>query len=154
MVVLFSLSLLFFWKPYSQPSCAPLEVMWRLFLQALDWNLFPETPISWLKLYAQVEAQKDENFLEPQFSQDKYIQITQVSFMRRKASWPWTNMELIFWPVCCSCWTCVWWTSTRWTTATAFSLLPLSATSHLLMLFIESQVGLLICSVCSHSGEH
>ncbi|XP_024122826.1 G1/S-specific cyclin-E2 [Oryzias melastigma] len=50
-----------------------------LILKALDWNLFPETPISWLKLYSQVEVQKDEeNFLEPQFSQDKYIQITQL----------------------------------------------------------------------------
>lgn len=48
-------------------------------LQALDWNLCPETPISWLKLYAQVEAQTDgENFLVPQFSQKTYIQITQV----------------------------------------------------------------------------
>ncbi|XP_071326641.1 G1/S-specific cyclin-E2 isoform X1 [Trachinotus anak] len=48
-------------------------------LKALDWNLCPETPISWLKLYAQVEAQKgDENFLVPQFSQETYIQITQL----------------------------------------------------------------------------
>ncbi|MEQ2306098.1 hypothetical protein AMECASPLE_004575 [Ameca splendens] len=48
-------------------------------LTALDWNLCPETPISWLKLYVQVEAQKDgENFLEPQFSQETYIQITQL----------------------------------------------------------------------------
>ncbi|XP_037532717.1 G1/S-specific cyclin-E2 [Nematolebias whitei] len=48
-------------------------------LKALDWNLCPETPISWLKLYAQVEAQKDgENFLEPQFCQETYIQITQL----------------------------------------------------------------------------
>ncbi|XP_051920873.1 G1/S-specific cyclin-E2 [Hippocampus zosterae] len=48
-------------------------------LKALDWNLCPETPISWLKLYAQVEAQKDdENFLVPQFSQEMYIQITQL----------------------------------------------------------------------------
>uniref|UniRef100_A0A3Q0QVA2 Cyclin E2 n=1 Tax=Amphilophus citrinellus TaxID=61819 RepID=A0A3Q0QVA2_AMPCI len=48
-------------------------------LKALDWNLCPETPISWLKLYAQVEARKDEeNFLEPQFSQETYIQITQL----------------------------------------------------------------------------
>lgn len=47
--------------------------------QALEWNLCPETPISWLKLYAQVEAQKDEdNFLVPQFCPDTYIQITQV----------------------------------------------------------------------------
>ena len=50
-----------------------------LLLQALDWNLCPETPISWLKPYAQVEAQTDgENFLVPQFSQETYIQITQV----------------------------------------------------------------------------
>ncbi|XP_077454137.1 G1/S-specific cyclin-E2 [Stigmatopora argus] len=48
-------------------------------LKALDWNLCPETPISWLKLYAQVEAQKDgENFLVPQFSQETYVQITQL----------------------------------------------------------------------------
>ncbi|XP_074539629.1 G1/S-specific cyclin-E2 [Halichoeres trimaculatus] len=48
-------------------------------LKALDWNLCPETAISWLKLYAQVEAQREgENFLEPQFSQDTYIQITQL----------------------------------------------------------------------------
>lgn len=47
--------------------------------QALEWNLCPETPISWLKLYAQVEAQKDEeNFLVPQFCPETYIKITQV----------------------------------------------------------------------------
>uniref|UniRef100_G3Q0P6 Cyclin E2 n=1 Tax=Gasterosteus aculeatus aculeatus TaxID=481459 RepID=G3Q0P6_GASAC len=48
-------------------------------LKALNWSLCPETPISWLKLYAQVEAQTDqENFLVPQFSQELYIQITQL----------------------------------------------------------------------------
>ncbi|XP_008321105.1 G1/S-specific cyclin-E2 [Cynoglossus semilaevis] len=51
-------------------------------LKALDWNLCPETPISWLKLYAQVEAEQEnsgeENFLVPQFSQEKYIQIAQL----------------------------------------------------------------------------
>ncbi|XP_076023949.1 G1/S-specific cyclin-E2 [Genypterus blacodes] len=48
-------------------------------LKGLDWNLCPETPISWLKLYAQVDAQRDgENFLVPQFSQETYIQITQL----------------------------------------------------------------------------
>lgn len=47
--------------------------------QALDWNLCPETPITWLNLYVQVEAQQDgHNFLVPQFSQETYIQITQV----------------------------------------------------------------------------
>ncbi|XP_061631503.1 G1/S-specific cyclin-E2 isoform X1 [Phyllopteryx taeniolatus] len=55
-------------------QCTELQI-----LKALDWNLCPETPISWLKLYAQVEAQKDsENFLVPQFSQETYIQITQL----------------------------------------------------------------------------
>ncbi|CAK6982959.1 G1/S-specific cyclin-E2 [Scomber scombrus] len=50
-----------------------------LLLKALDWNLCPETPISWLKLYAQVEAQTDgENFLVPQFCQETYLQITQL----------------------------------------------------------------------------
>ncbi|XP_072316645.1 G1/S-specific cyclin-E2 [Eucyclogobius newberryi] len=50
-----------------------------LILKALQWNLCPETPISWLKLYCQVEAQSDEqNFLVPQFSQETYIQITQL----------------------------------------------------------------------------
>lgn len=58
--------------------CAHLYVF-GVVLQALDWNLCPETPISWLKLYAQVDAQTDgENFLVPQFSQEMYIQITQV----------------------------------------------------------------------------
>uniref|UniRef100_A0AAV2M9N6 G2/mitotic-specific cyclin-B2 n=1 Tax=Knipowitschia caucasica TaxID=637954 RepID=A0AAV2M9N6_KNICA len=51
-----------------------------LILKALDWQLCPETPISWLKLYCQLEAQSDgHNFLVPQFSQETYIQITQVS---------------------------------------------------------------------------
>lgn len=50
--------------------------------QALNWNLCPETVITWLKLYAQVESLKDGvNFLVPQFSQDTYIQITQVSLL-------------------------------------------------------------------------
>ncbi|XP_003977729.3 G1/S-specific cyclin-E2 isoform X1 [Takifugu rubripes] len=50
-----------------------------LMLKALEWNLCPETPISWLKLYAQVEAQKDEeNFLVPQFCPETYIKITQL----------------------------------------------------------------------------
>ncbi|XP_028326895.1 G1/S-specific cyclin-E2 [Gouania willdenowi] len=48
-------------------------------LKALNWNLCPETPISWLNLYVQIEAmQSEENFLEPQFSQDLYIQVTQL----------------------------------------------------------------------------
>ncbi|XP_010883567.1 G1/S-specific cyclin-E2 isoform X2 [Esox lucius] len=48
-------------------------------LKALNWSLCPETVISWLKLYAQVESLKDGlNFLVPQFSQDTYVQITQL----------------------------------------------------------------------------
>ncbi|KAM9310795.1 G1/S-specific cyclin-E2 [Pholidichthys leucotaenia] len=50
-----------------------------IMLKALEWNLCPETPLSWLNLYAQVNAQRDgENFLEPQFSPETYIQITQL----------------------------------------------------------------------------
>lgn len=122
-------------------------------LQALDWNLCPETPISWLKLYSQVEAQTDgENFLVPQFSQETYIQITQVCshcitntvktnvtlrsrlLLKNSSFWPLTR-------VCFSCWICVWWTSTRWTTATVFLLQLPSATSPRLTLFIKSRVN-------------
>lgn len=48
-------------------------------LKALNWYLCPETPISWLKLYVQVDTLKEgPNFLVPQFSQEAYIQMTQV----------------------------------------------------------------------------
>ncbi|XP_066539137.1 G1/S-specific cyclin-E2 isoform X2 [Hoplias malabaricus] len=48
-------------------------------LKALKWQLSPETVISWLKLYAQVASLKESpNFLVPQFSQETYIQITQL----------------------------------------------------------------------------
>ncbi|XP_026858321.1 G1/S-specific cyclin-E2 [Electrophorus electricus] len=48
-------------------------------LKALNWHLCPETVISWLKLYVQVDSLKeDPNFLVPQFSQETYIQITQL----------------------------------------------------------------------------
>lgn len=48
-------------------------------LKGLNWDLCPETAISWLKLYSQVEAQKDgANFLVPHFSRETYIQITQL----------------------------------------------------------------------------
>ncbi|KAI1885500.1 hypothetical protein AGOR_G00204330 [Albula goreensis] len=50
-----------------------------LMLKALNWDLCPETVISWLKLYIQMASLKDSpNVLEPQFSQEKYIQITQL----------------------------------------------------------------------------
>ncbi|XP_046890920.1 G1/S-specific cyclin-E2 [Hypomesus transpacificus] len=48
-------------------------------LKGLNWNLCPETAVSWLKLYSQVEAQKDgTNFLVPHFSRETYIQMTQL----------------------------------------------------------------------------
>ncbi|TRY86794.1 hypothetical protein DNTS_022600 [Danionella cerebrum] len=48
-------------------------------LKALNWSLCPETIVSWLKLYSQVDSLKDEvNFLVPQFSQETYIQVTQL----------------------------------------------------------------------------
>lgn len=56
-------------------------------LKALNWHLCPETPISWLKLYAQVGSLKEgPNFLVPQFSQEAYIQMTQVHLVMKKLS--------------------------------------------------------------------
>lgn len=50
-----------------------------ILLKALNWELCPETVISWLKLYIQMASLKESpNVLEPQFSQDTYIQITQL----------------------------------------------------------------------------
>ncbi|KAJ8411627.1 hypothetical protein AAFF_G00164350 [Aldrovandia affinis] len=50
-----------------------------IMLKALNWDLCPETVISWLKLYIQMAALKDKpNVLEPQFSQETYVQVTQL----------------------------------------------------------------------------
>lgn len=47
--------------------------------QALNWDLGPETVVSWMKLYIQMASVYDfTNLLVPQFSQETYIQITQV----------------------------------------------------------------------------
>lgn len=47
--------------------------------QALNWDLCPETVVSWMKLYIQMASVYDfTNLLVPQFSQETYIQITQV----------------------------------------------------------------------------
>lgn len=47
--------------------------------QALNWDLYPETVVSWMKLYIQMASVYDfTNLLVPQFSQETYIQITQV----------------------------------------------------------------------------
>lgn len=50
-----------------------------LVLQALSWNLSPETAVSWLKLYFQVASMNtNSDLLEPQFPQDTYIQMTRL----------------------------------------------------------------------------
>lgn len=53
-------------------TCSCLE-------QALNWDLYPETVVSWMKLYIQMASVYDfTNLLVPQFSQETYIQMTQV----------------------------------------------------------------------------
>ncbi|XP_073703653.1 G1/S-specific cyclin-E2 [Garra rufa] len=62
-------------------ACNEEEILAKelVMLKALKWELCPETVISWLKLYSQVDSLKDDaNFLIPQFSQETYIQITQL----------------------------------------------------------------------------
>uniref|UniRef100_W5L7Z9 Cyclin E2 n=1 Tax=Astyanax mexicanus TaxID=7994 RepID=W5L7Z9_ASTMX len=62
-------------------ACDEEEIieMELVMLKALNWQLCPETVISWLKLYAQVDSLKESpHFLVPQFSQETYIQITQL----------------------------------------------------------------------------
>ncbi|XP_041810837.1 G1/S-specific cyclin-E2-like [Chelmon rostratus] len=50
-----------------------------IILKALSWNLCPETAVSWLKLYFQMASMNtDSDLLEPQFSQDAYIQMTRL----------------------------------------------------------------------------
>lgn len=50
-------------------------------LQALGWNLCPETAISWLTLFLQLASMKKQSdVLEPQFPQDIFLQMTCVSF--------------------------------------------------------------------------
>lgn len=47
--------------------------------QALNWDLYPETVVSWMKLYIQMASLYDfTDPLVPQFAQETYIQITQV----------------------------------------------------------------------------
>ncbi|XP_051575833.1 G1/S-specific cyclin-E2-like isoform X2 [Myxocyprinus asiaticus] len=62
-------------------ACSEEEILAEelVMLKALKWDLCPETVISWLKLYSQVDSLQDgTNFLIPQFSQETYIQITQL----------------------------------------------------------------------------
>ncbi|KAK1172586.1 G1/S-specific cyclin-E2-like [Acipenser oxyrinchus oxyrinchus] len=62
-------------------ACAEEEIldMELIVLKALNWDLCPETVISWLKLYIQMASLKeDPNILLPQFSQDTFIQVAQL----------------------------------------------------------------------------
>ncbi|KAE8282319.1 G1/S-specific cyclin-E2 [Larimichthys crocea] len=50
-----------------------------IILKALNWNLCPETAVSWLKLYFQMASMNtNSDLLEPQFPQDAYIQMTRL----------------------------------------------------------------------------
>ncbi|XP_062860416.1 G1/S-specific cyclin-E2-like [Trichomycterus rosablanca] len=58
--------------------CTESEIRDCRILKALNWHLLPQTAVSWLKLYTQVDALKDcHDFLVCQFSQEKYIQMAQ-----------------------------------------------------------------------------
>ncbi|KAF7691275.1 G1/S-specific cyclin-E2-like [Silurus meridionalis] len=60
-------------------ACLEEEIlqMELIMLKALNWDLYPETVIAWMKLYIQM-ASDFTNLLVPQFSQEMYIQITQL----------------------------------------------------------------------------
>lgn len=48
-------------------------------MQALGWNLCPETAVSWLTLYFQMASMNtNSDLLEPQFPLDVYVQMTRV----------------------------------------------------------------------------
>ncbi|XP_076865892.1 G1/S-specific cyclin-E2-like [Brachyhypopomus gauderio] len=62
-------------------ACLEEEIlqMELVMLKALNWNLCPETVVSWMKLYVQMASVYDfTNLLVPQFSQETYIRITQL----------------------------------------------------------------------------
>ncbi|XP_060753210.1 G1/S-specific cyclin-E2-like isoform X2 [Tachysurus vachellii] len=62
-------------------ACLEEEIlqMELIMLKALNWDLYPETVVSWMKLYIQMASVYDlTNLLVPQFSQETYIQITQL----------------------------------------------------------------------------
>ncbi|XP_016357870.1 G1/S-specific cyclin-E2-like [Sinocyclocheilus anshuiensis] len=65
----------------SDGACLEEEIlqMELIMLKALNWDLCPETVLSWMKLYIQIASLYDvTNLLVPQFSQETYIQITQL----------------------------------------------------------------------------
>ncbi|XP_028819805.1 G1/S-specific cyclin-E2-like isoform X3 [Denticeps clupeoides] len=65
----------------SDGACAELEIlqMELIMLKVLNWDLCPETALSWVQLYLQMASQSDvTNLLEFQFAQETYTMITQV----------------------------------------------------------------------------
>ncbi|MGH0159123.1 UNVERIFIED_CONTAM: hypothetical protein FKN15_071873 [Acipenser sinensis] len=72
-------------------ACTEKEIldMELIVLKALNWNLCPETAISWLKLYIQMASLKeDPNILLPQFSQDTFLQVAQNEAHQKQAESP------------------------------------------------------------------
>ncbi|XP_051992484.1 G1/S-specific cyclin-E2-like [Xyrauchen texanus] len=62
-------------------ACLEEEIlhMELIMVKALNWDLCPETVVSWMKLYIQIASVYDfTNLLVPQFSQETYIHITQL----------------------------------------------------------------------------
>ncbi|XP_028673456.1 G1/S-specific cyclin-E2 isoform X2 [Erpetoichthys calabaricus] len=62
-------------------ACSVEEIidMELIILKALNWDLCPETIISWLKLYIQMASLDEErNVLLPQFPQETFIQVAQL----------------------------------------------------------------------------
>uniref|UniRef100_A0AAY4D3C5 Cyclin N-terminal domain-containing protein n=1 Tax=Denticeps clupeoides TaxID=299321 RepID=A0AAY4D3C5_9TELE len=65
----------------SDGACAELEIlqMELIMLKVLNWDLCPETALSWVQLYLQMASQSDvTNLLEFQFAQETYTMITQL----------------------------------------------------------------------------
>uniref|UniRef100_A0A672PQQ2 G1/S-specific cyclin-E2-like n=1 Tax=Sinocyclocheilus grahami TaxID=75366 RepID=A0A672PQQ2_SINGR len=65
----------------SDGACLEEEIlqMELIMLKALNWDLCPETVLSWMKLYIQIASLYDlTNLLVAQFPQETYIQITQL----------------------------------------------------------------------------
>ncbi|KAM4630099.1 G1/S-specific cyclin-E2-like isoform 2-T2 [Polymixia lowei] len=62
-------------------ACLEYEIlqMELIILKALNWNLCPETAVSWLKLFIQMASMNDnDNLLEPQFPQEVYVRVTRL----------------------------------------------------------------------------
>ncbi|KAM6958795.1 G1/S-specific cyclin-E2-like [Aplochiton taeniatus] len=62
-------------------ACLETQIlqMELVILTALDWELCPETAVSWLKLYIQMASlQIDSDVLHPQVPQEVYVQVTRL----------------------------------------------------------------------------